>query len=126
LSTTTRRDEGGGGSAKAEDTEADTYNEMERAKKKRKVTRELHEYIGVPSDGERKYRGWSDEGMAAFAGWMRDIQKDGAENKYTAWEAAYHIIMEKLGNGKKKDKETVQQKKYKPNMRVVWEGCNVA
>jgi hypothetical protein len=38
----------------AEVTEADAYDEMERAKKKkRKVTRELHlAHTGVPSDGE--------------------------------------------------------------------------
>jgi hypothetical protein len=70
----------GGGSAETEDTEADTtYDETVRAKKKRKVTRELREYTGVPSDGERKYKGWSDEGMAAFKGWVKDIQEDVAE-----------------------------------------------
>jgi hypothetical protein len=34
--------------------------------------------------------------------------------------------MEKLANGKKTDEGPVQQKKYEPNMGVVWEGFSVA
>jgi hypothetical protein len=81
----------------------------------------------VPSDGERKYKGWSDEGMEAFEEWVKDMQKDVAKDKQTVWEAAYCIIVEeKVGNGKKNDEKPVQQKKYEPSMGVVWEVFNVA
>jgi hypothetical protein len=49
------------------DTEAaandDIFILKERAKKKRKLTRELREFTGVPSQGERRRKGWSSHNL---------------------------------------------------------------
>jgi hypothetical protein len=100
----------------------DLFVLKERAKKKRKLTRELREFTGVPSQGERKHKGWSDEGMVAFEKYVEAIRKDVEDDKYVAWEKAYRDVMEKLGHLKKDDDEPLQQARYKPNLSVVYEG----
>jgi hypothetical protein len=76
----------------------------------------------VSSQGERKHKGWSDEGMMAFKNCVEAIRKDVEENKYVAWENAYRVVMEKLGHSKKDNEEQLQKKRYKPNLGVVYEG----
>jgi hypothetical protein len=102
--------------------EEDLFVQKERKKKKRKVTRELREFTGVSSQGERKHKGWSDEGMMAFENYVEAIRKDVEEEKYIAWENAYRDVMEKLGHSKKDDEEPLQKERYKPNLGVVYEG----
>ena len=95
----------------------------ERAKKKRKMTRKLREFTGVTSLGERKHKGWSDEGMVTFETYVKTIWKDVEDDKYVDWEQAYREVMEKLGNTKKPayvDQDQVG--KYEPNLSVVYEG----
>jgi hypothetical protein len=92
------------------------------AKKRRKWTRELHDFSGVSSEGERKHKGWSDEGMVAFEKYVEAIKKDVEDDKYVAWEKAYRDVMERLGRSKKDKDEPLQQPKYKPNLSVVYEG----
>jgi hypothetical protein len=95
----------------------------ERAKKNRKLTRELREFTGVSSQGERKHKGWSDEGMVTFEKYVEAIQKDVKDDKCVAWEKAYRDVMEKLGHLKKDGEEPLQQARYKPNLvSVVYEG----
>jgi hypothetical protein len=43
------------GSSNEAEAEEDQFVQKERAKKKRKLTRELREFTGVPSQGERRY-----------------------------------------------------------------------
>jgi hypothetical protein len=94
----------------------------QRRRKARKLTRGLREFTGVPSEGERKCKGWSDEGMLAFEKYVMTIRKDVTEGKYVAWEKAYREVMEKLGHSKKQNEEPLQKAKYKPNLGVVYEG----
>jgi hypothetical protein len=84
------------------------------------MTRELREFTGVPSQGERKHKGWSDEGMLAFEQYVETIRKDVEQRKYIAWEKAYRDVMERLGLSKKEVED--QQARYKPNLSVVYEG----
>jgi hypothetical protein len=56
----------------------------ERAKKTRKLTRELREFTGVPSEGKRKCKGWSNEGMLAFKKQVRTTWKDMEDGKHAA------------------------------------------
>jgi hypothetical protein len=67
------------------DTESAADDDMillkERAKKRRKLTRELREFTGVSSQGERKHKGWSDEGMETFKKYVKAIRKDVEEDK---------------------------------------------
>jgi hypothetical protein len=71
----------------------------ERAKKTRKLTRNLREFTGVPSEGERKCKGWSGKGMLAFEKHVTTIKKDVEDGKYVAWERAYQQVMERLKLG---------------------------
>jgi hypothetical protein len=102
--------------------EEDLFVHKERAKKKRKLTRELREFTGVPSQGERKYKGWSDEGMVAFERYVGAIKKDVEEDKYVVWEQAYRDVMEKLGHSKKDTDGPSQEARYKPDLSIVYEG----
>jgi hypothetical protein len=102
--------------------EEDHFVQKERAKKKRKLTRELREFTGVPSEGARKAKGWSDEGMVAFENYVRAIRKDAEEDKYIAWEKGYRDVMKRLGHSKKDEEEPLQRARYQPNLGVVWEG----
>jgi hypothetical protein len=101
------------------EAEEDQFVQKERAKQKRKlVTRELREFTEVPSEGERKTKGWSDEGMIAYEMWLEAIVKDVKEDKYVAWERAYCGVMERLGHYRKDIEESLQQARYKPNLGV--------
>jgi hypothetical protein len=99
-----------------------TCRRKEKAKKRRKLTRELREFTGVPSQGERRHKGWSDEGMLAFEKYVEMIRKDVEQSKYVAWEKAYREVMKKLGHTKNDDEDPLQQARYKPNLSVVYEG----
>jgi hypothetical protein len=95
----------------------------ERAKKKRKLTRELREFTGEASQGERKHKGWSDQGMEAFEKYVEEIKKDVEQDKYVAWENAYREVMKKLGHSRTKESENkVDEPRYKPNHSIVYEG----
>jgi hypothetical protein len=100
----------------------DMFVLKERAQKRRKLTRELREFTGVSSQGERKHKGWSNEGMVTFEKYVEAIKKDVEEVKYVAWEKAYRDVMEKLGHSKRGDDNPLQQARYKPNLSVVYEG----
>ena len=86
------------------------------------MTRELREFTGEASHGERKHKGWSDQGMMAFEQYVEEIRKDVEEDKYVAWEKAYRDVMEKLGHSKKEDESNLMQPRYKPNLSIVYEG----
>jgi hypothetical protein len=111
---------------RSNDLEAEADDDIillkDRAIKKRKLTRELREFTGVSSQGERKHKGWSDEGMVTFEKYVKAIRKDVEEDKYVAWEKAYRVIMEKLGHTKRPDRDPVQRERYEPNLSVVYEG----
>jgi hypothetical protein len=102
--------------------EEDQFVQKERKKKRRKVTRELREFTGVSAQGERKRKGWSDEGMMAFEKYVKAIRKDVEEERYVAWENAYREVMEKLGHSKREEEEPLRKERYKPNLGVVYEG----
>jgi anti-sigma28 factor (negative regulator of flagellin synthesis) len=109
----------------AEETaDADLFVLKERAKKRRKLTRELREFTGVSSQGERKHKGWSDEGMVTFEKFVEAIKKDVEEGKYVAWEKAYREVMVRLGGHAKKGNadEPLPQARYEPNLSLVYEG----
>jgi hypothetical protein len=110
------------GEDEAVGVEGDTFILKERAKKTRKLTRGLREFTGVPSQGERKCKGWSDEGMVAFENYVKEIRRDEEEGKYVSWEKAYRDVMEKLGNAGRDSEEPFQKARYEPNLAVVYEG----
>ena len=95
----------------------------QRAKKKRKLTRELREFTGEASHGERKHKGWSDQGMMAFENYVEEIRQDVEDNRYVAWENAYQEVMQKLGHSRRtREEEKVEEARYKPNHSIVYEG----
>jgi hypothetical protein len=104
------------------DDAEDVFVQRERAKKRRKMTKELREFTGVASQGERRHKGWSDEGMVAFETYVGAIKKDVEDDKYVAWEKAYRDVMEKLGHSKVNDGDLLQGVRYEPDLNVVYEG----
>jgi hypothetical protein len=72
--------------------------------------------------GDRKCKGWSDEGMEAFESDVKTIRKDVDDGKYVAWEKSYREVMETLGHTKKDDGAPLQKARYKPDLGVVYEG----
>jgi hypothetical protein len=99
-----------------------TFILKERAKKTRKLTRGLREFTGVPSEGQRKCKGWSDERMVAFENCVKEIRRDEEEGKCVAWEKACRDVMEKLDNAQRDSEEPFQKARCEPNLAVVCEG----
>ena len=99
-----------------------SFIQKERAKKTRKLTRGLREFTGVPSEGERKCKGWSDEGMVVFEKCVKETRKDEGEGKCEAWEKACRSVMEKLGHAQRESNEPLQKPRYEPNLALVHEG----
>ena len=76
----------------------------------------------MASEGERKCKGWSEEGIEAFEKYVKIIKKDVEDGKYVAWETAYREVIETLGHSKNDDATPLQKAKYKPNLGLVYEG----
>ena len=108
--------------AEAEAVADDQFLLKERKRKKRKLTRELREFTGASSQGERKHKGWSDQGMVTFEKYVKAIRKDVEEHKYIAWETAYRNVMEKLDHSERPDRDPVQRERYQPDLSIVYEG----
>ena len=49
-----------------DEVDQDMFIQKERTKKARKLTKGLRQFTGVALEGERKCKGWSNEGMEAF------------------------------------------------------------
>jgi hypothetical protein len=102
----------------------DLFVLKERVKKKRKKTRKLR-VTGVPSQGERKHKGWSDEGMVAFKKHVGAIRKDAEDDKVRSLGEGLSGVMVKLVHLKKDDDEPLQQARHphhEPNLSVVCDG----
>jgi hypothetical protein len=110
------------GSSNEAEAEEDLFDQKEKDRKRRKLTRGLRKYTGVAPEGERKTKGWSDRGMVAFERWVGAILEDVNDDKYVAWEKAYRGVMKRIGNYRKDIEEPLQPPRYEPNLGVVWEG----
>ena len=86
------------------------------------ITWELCEFTGVPSEGERKCKGWSDEGMVAFENCVKTVKKDEEDGKCETWDKACRDVMEKLGHAQREHDEPLQKARFEPNLAVVCEG----
>ena len=102
--------------------EDETFVLKERARKTRKLTRGLREFTGVASEGERKCKGWSDEGMVAFENYVKTVRKDEEDGRYVTWDKAYRDVMVIMGHDQRSAEEALQKMRYEPNLAVVYEG----
>ena len=100
----------------------ETFVLKERARKMRKLTRGLREFTGVASEGERKCKGWSDEGMVEFEKYVKAVRKDVEDGRYVTWDKAYREVMVIMGHEQRSDEEALQKTRYEPNLAVVYEG----
>ena len=116
----TRSGEEGGN--QVEGGKEETFFLKERARKTRKLTRGLREFTGVASEGERKCKGWSDEGMVAFENFVKTVRKDEEDGRYVTWDKAYRDVMVIMGHEQRSDEEALQKTRYEPNLAVVYEG----
>ena len=77
----------------------------------------------MPSEGEKKCKGWSDEGMVAFEKRAKVVKKDEEDSKHVAWdEARWDVTVEKLGHAQSEQDEPLRAARCKPNLDVVCEG----
>ena len=67
--------------------------------------------------GERKFKGWSDNGQKAFAQWTKDIKADAANGMYAIWEKAFRVV--ELELRVKTRRQAVN--KYEVDKMLVWE-----
>ena len=105
-----------------DDVNQDIFIQKERSRKARKLTKGLRQFTGVAADGERKCKGWSDEGMVAFEKHLRVIKKDVEDGKYLAWERAYREVIQTMNHSNNNGGVPLQKAKYKPNLGLVYEG----
>ena len=68
---------------------AEPANKKERNKKRRKLMKGLKKWTGAADEGERKFRGWSDNGHQAFEQSTMDIKNDVQSGMYAIWEKAF-------------------------------------
>ena len=74
--------------------EEELFVPKERAKKRRNLQGNSVSSWGVPSQGERRHKWWSDEGMVAFEKYVEALSKDVEEDKYyVAWEKTYRDVI---------------------------------
>ena len=101
------------------------YTGQERTKvnkkRKRRLTRELRKYTGKPNENERKFKGWSDEGMEAFEKWIEVIKKDVENVKYKVFEKVYQKVVEEVIGFRDDSDDNQKQKKYVPKKNLMWE-----
>ena len=77
----------------------------------------------MPSEGERKCEGWSDEGMlVTFGKHVKTMKKDEEDGKCETWDKACRDVMEKLGHAQREHDEPLQKARCEPNLAVVCEG----
>ena len=95
-------------------------NKKERDKKKRKLMKGVTKWTGTADEGERKFKGWSDNGHKAFVEYTMNIKKDVTSGKHTLWERAFREV-----HAKQKEVRTSEDQpavmKYTVNRSVVWE-----
>ncbi len=97
----------------------ETTNKRERMKKRRKLMKGLKKWTGAADEGERKFKGWSDNGHKAFEQSTMDIRNDVQSGMYAVWETAFRDVHNEQQEAMRSEEETVE--KYVVNKSVVWE-----
>jgi hypothetical protein len=97
----------------------ETPNKRERMKKRRKLMKGLKKWTGAADEGERKFKGWSDNGHKAFEQSTMDIRNDVQSGMYAVWETAFRDVHNEQQEAMRSEEETVE--KYVVNKSVVWE-----
>jgi hypothetical protein len=87
--------------------------------KKRKLMKTLKKYTAQAEKGERKFKGWSDNGHKAFEEWTVSIKQDVGSGRYTRWEKAVREVQAKRQEARRSEVEPI--KKYAVDRSVVWE-----
>jgi hypothetical protein len=95
-------------------------NKKERDKKRRKLIKGLKKWTGTADQGERKFKGWSDNGHKAFVVYTMNIKDDVANGKYAIWEKAFRVVHAKQQEARMIVEQPAGQK-YTVNRSVVWE-----
>lgn len=81
----------------------------------------LKKWTGVSDDGERKFRGWSDNGHKAFVKFIGEIKEDVANNRYTIWEKAMKECYCDKVTAKYNSDQQGRVRKYEVDRTQVWE-----
>jgi hypothetical protein len=96
-----------------------TNSKKERNKKRRKLMQGLKKWTGPADEGERKFKGWSDNGHKAFEQSTMDIKNDVQRGMYALWETAFREVHNEQQEARKSEEETVE--KFVVDKSVVWE-----
>jgi hypothetical protein len=96
-------------------------NKKERDKKRRKLKKGLKQWTGTAMEGERKFKGWSDNGHKAFVKCTKSIKEDVTSGKYTLWERAFREVHERLEETKRTTEDQPAAMKHTVDRDLVWE-----
>jgi hypothetical protein len=98
---------------------AEPTDKKEQNKKRRKLMKGLKKWTGAADEGERKFKGWSDNGHKAFEQSIMDIKNDVQSGLYAIWEKAYREVYVEQQEIKKSKEEPIGR--YQVNKSVAWE-----
>ena len=79
----------------------------------------LKKWTGNAEEGERRFKGWSDNGHKAFEHWTSDIKTDVRNGKYALWEKAFREVH--IREQEERQDGTARVEKYAVNKDLVWE-----
>ena len=95
-------------------------NKRSRDKKRRRIMKGYKKWTGTADDGERKFKGWSDNGHKAFERHAQVIKADVEGGRCARWEKAYRMITA-MHREARLDEVEPSMLKCSANRSVVWE-----
>ena len=92
----------------------------EREKKKRKIMKGFKKWTGTADAGERKFKGWSDNGHKALEQYTHAVIADVEEGRCALWEKAFQKITA-MQQAASLNEDQPAVPKYTVNRSIVWE-----
>jgi hypothetical protein len=80
------------GDEEASENEPNCSRQDREKKRKRKHLKGLKKHTGEADEGERKFKGWSDNGHKAFVACAMSVKDDVTNGKHAAWERAFREV----------------------------------
>jgi hypothetical protein len=108
------------GDEEASENEPNCSRQDREKKRKRKHLKGLKKHTGKADEGERKFKGWSDNGHKAFVAHAMSIKDDVTSGKCAIWERAFREVHAKQQEVRTGEGQPAAMK-YTVNRSVVWE-----
>jgi hypothetical protein len=108
------------GNEEASENEPNSGRQERGKKRRRKLMKGLKKHAGAANEGERKFKGWSDNGHKAFVACAMSIIDDVTSGKHALWERAFQEV-----HAKQQEMRTGEGQppamKHAVNRSAVWE-----